>query len=940
LGCTFIEWERGKKMESIQKLHQMGQSLWYDNIQRRTLENGEFARMIEHGDIRGVTSNPSIFNNAIARSTDYDAALKPMAWAGWDAERIFDQLVLEDIQAAADLFRPLYEETGGSDGYVSLEVNPFYADSTENTIAEARRLWEAANRPNVMIKIPATEAGIPAIAASIAAGINVNITLVFSRQRYAQVMDAYLQGLENRQADGLPIDRIASVASFFVSRVDTKVDPRLEEIIKREGPGASQALGLLGKAAIANAKLAYAMFLDFFGSQRFNRLQGLGAKVQRPLWASTSTKNPNYRDVIYIEELIGPRTVNTVPPQTLEAFRDHGAVSATLAAGLQDAEAALQQIEGLGISIDQVTHELEIEGVKAFSEAITALLKTVEERREAAVAELGPIRHGVTKTVNALEATRAVQRMHAADASLWTEDPAGAEEVKKRLGWLVLPWTSQDLVRQIDDLTTEVRGAGFTHALLLGMGGSSLAPEVLNDVFVGGLEDRNQEALKFQILDSTDPEQVRIAPNWYHLEKTLFIVSSKSGTTSEVAAFFQYFWELVRKQDPQNPGSQFIAITDPQTPLVQLAEEKGFRRIFPADPKVGGRYSALSAFGLVPAGLIGLDLNQLLEAARRMAIQCNDDVPSGRNPGLVLGAILGEAARHGRDKVTFLSDPEYAPVEAWLEQLIAESSGKQGKGILPVAGEPPGRPEQYGDDRLFVYLKGSGQLKDSAAELQKAGYPVLVFDIRQPYDLAGEFYRWEVATAMACAVLGVNAFDQPDVQDNKTRTEQKIAAYAGSGKFDEGTPMWEDPSAKVYGQPGQENRNAASLSALVLSFLARSKPSDYIAINAYLPRTPANSAALQELRNAIRLQTGLATTVGFGPRFLHSTGQLHKGGPETGIFLQITAEPEGDLLIPGGKMTFGILERAQALGDLEALLARRRRAIRVHLTGAQLSDLI
>jgi len=927
-------------MDSIQKLHKTGQSLWYDNIQRRSLENGEFAWMIERGEIRGVTSNPSIFNNAIARSTDYDSALKPMAWAGWDAEKIFDRLVLEDIQAAADLFRPLYEESRGEDGYVSLEVNPFYAGSTENTVAEARRLWEAANRPNVMIKIPATEAGIPAIAEAIAAGINVNITLIFSRKRYAQVMEAYLLGLEKRLTAGLPIDRIASVASFFVSRVDTKIDPRLEEIIKTEGPEASQAVQLLGKAAIANARLAYAMFQDISNSARFDHLRKSGAKVQRPLWASTSTKNPNYRDVLYVEELIGPDTVNTVPPQTLDAFRDHGRVEVTLSTGLDQAEEDLKRIEALGISIDQVTQELEVEGVKAFSEAITALLKTVEERRAAAVEELASLDRNIAEKVNELERAQAAPRLHARDASLWTEDPSGQAEVKARLGWLTLPWTSQELIPAIDAFVHEVGEAGFTHALLLGMGGSSLAPEVFRDIF-GNQEDGGASTgLKFQNLDSTDPEQVRIATSGAPIEKTLFIVSSKSGTTSEVAAFFQYFWELVRQQDEDRPGDHFVAITDPNTPLARLADEKGFRRIFLADPMVGGRYSALTAFGLVPAGLIGVDLGQLLDRARWMAEQCKAEIPAGRNPGLVLGAILGQAAAEGKDKITFLSDPEYAPFEAWLEQLIAESSGKAGKGILPVAGEPTGSPDLYGEDRLFVYLKGSGQHTGLASELVNAGHPVLVFEIREPYELGAEFYRWEVATAIACSILGVNAFDQPDVQDSKTRTERKMAVFAESGGLDEGRPVWEIPTAKVFGQPGHGNGHASTLSDLVLAFLTSSKPGDYIAINAYLPRTRANETALQELRKAIRTQTGLATTVGFGPRFLHSTGQLHKGGPDSGVFLQITAEPEGDLLIPGGKVTFGTLQRAQALGDLEALLARNRRAIRIHLTGAQLSDLI
>ena len=367
-------------MNTTQQLFAAGQSVWYDNIQRSLLRNGEMAGMIERGEIRGVTSNPSIFQNAIAKSQDYDAGLEPLVRAGRDAEQIFWQLAVEDIQAAADLFRPLYEESNRGDGYVSLEVNPYLAQDAERTLVEARQLWQRVDRPNLMVKIPATQAGLPAITAAIAAGININVTLIFSRQRYEGVMDAYLQGLEQRSAQGLPLDSIASVASFFVSRVDTKVDARLLELGADSGPAAN----LLGKTAIANARLAYADFQRVFAAERFQALKAKGARVQRPLWASTSTKNPAYRDVLYVEELIGPHTVNTVPPQTLKAFLEHGQVRLSLEKDLDGARQVLADLEALGISMDRVTDELEDEGVKAFADAFTALLDTVEARRQAA----------------------------------------------------------------------------------------------------------------------------------------------------------------------------------------------------------------------------------------------------------------------------------------------------------------------------------------------------------------------------------------------------------------------------------------------------------------------------------------------------------------------------------------------------------------------------
>src|SRR5512138_3000327 len=386
--------------DSIKKLTALGQSIWYDNIQRKLLESGELKAMIERGDIRGVTSNPSIFNAAIAKSTDYDPALKSLAWAGWDAEKIFWQLAIEDIRSACEAFLPLYEETNGGDGYVSIEVSPNIAHDTEKTVAQAEQLWVRVARPNLMVKIPATPQGIPAIRKAIAAGLNINITLIFSLARYAEVMEAYLSGLEDRAAAGHPINHIASVASFFVSRVDSKIDGKLPE----DSP-------LRGKAAIANAKLAYEEFQKIFSSRRWENLKVKGARVQRPLWASTSTKNPAYPDTIYVDNLIGPETVNTVPPATLEALRDHGRAEVTLTRDLDQAQNAISQIESRGISMDTVTQELEEEGVKAFAEAFTQLLATIDGRRQHAVSALGPLAGSVSRRIAQLEADSVPARL-------------------------------------------------------------------------------------------------------------------------------------------------------------------------------------------------------------------------------------------------------------------------------------------------------------------------------------------------------------------------------------------------------------------------------------------------------------------------------------------------------------------------------------------------
>jgi transaldolase len=374
-------------MSAVSDLTRLGQSLWYDNIQRRLLENGDMARMVTRGEIRGVTSNPTIFNNAIAKSHDYDAALIPMACAGLSAGEIFDRLAVEDIRHATDLFLPVYRESQGGDGFVSIEVSPNLAHDTDGTLAEALRLWALVDRPNLMVKIPATPEGIPAIRQAIAAGINVNITLIFSLGRYSQVIEAYLCGLEDRLATALPLDSLSSVASFFVSRVDTKIDPQLEAILQLGAPGSERAKDLLGKAAIANTRLAYALFKQTFDTRRFKKMAGSGARLQRPLWASTSTKNPAYPDLLYVENLIAPHTVNTLPPQTLAGFIEHGKAALTLEGHEEDARQVIRELENLGISMDKMTQELEDEGVKSFSDAFASLLNTIEERRALALAE-------------------------------------------------------------------------------------------------------------------------------------------------------------------------------------------------------------------------------------------------------------------------------------------------------------------------------------------------------------------------------------------------------------------------------------------------------------------------------------------------------------------------------------------------------------------------
>lgn len=894
--------------DRIKKLTALGQSIWYDNIQRKLLESGELKAMIERGDIRGVTSNPTIFNNAIAKSTDYDSALKSLAWAGWDAEKIFWQLAIEDIRAACDAFAPLYEETNGGDGYVSLEVSPFIAHDTDATIAQVEQLWARVRRPNLMVKIPATKAGVPAIRKAISVGVNVNVTLIFSLARYAEVMDAYLSGLEDHLAAGHSINHIASVASFFVSRVDTKIDPKLTDD------------SLKGKAAIANAKLAYDEYQKTFAGRRWENLKVKSARVQRPLWASTSTKNAAYPDTIYVDNLIGPETVNTVPPQTLEAFKDHGVAALTLTRDLEQANADLKKLEDVGISMDQVTQELEDEGVKAFADAFTQLLGTIEERRKNAASSLGPIADSVSKRLAQLEADAVHTRLWAHDPLLWASDVAGQAEVKIRMGWLDSPIKARALIPTYQQFAAEIHKEGIHRVLVLGMGGSSLTAEVLSSLQAAAKIDA---PLSLAILDSTDPEQVSLASGNFPPDKSLYIVASKSGGTAEVMAAFDYFWKL-----SNGDGSRFIAITDSGTSLEKLAREKNFRKIFSSDESVGGRFAALTDFGMVPAALLKIDLERFVGRAEWMRSQCSESVPVARNPGLALGAVLAEAAIAGRDKLTVLCDAPLSAMAGWIEQIIAESSGKNHKGILPVPLEPLGDAKVYGSDRIFVYLRQTGELDAELKSLREAGHPLIEFVIPDLYEIGAEMYRWEVATSVACSILGVNAFDQPNVESSKKITKARITEYQKTGSLEEGKPAWQGGESFVY---SSSSVTGDSLAEVLKNFTAQARPNGYVAINAYLPRNDEMIDALQKMRAAIREKTGNAVTAGFGPRFQHSTGQFHKGGLDDALFLVITTEPEADFEIPNQGLTFGTLIRAQALGDYEALKEAGRKVLRVHL---------
>jgi len=928
-------------MNPLRQLETCGQSLWLDYLKRSLIEKGELRVLVERDGLKGVTSNPSIFEKAIGETNEYADALKQFQALGdHSISEIYEHLAIDDIRAAADVLHQVYEQTEGRDGYISLECSPYLANDTEGTVGEALRLWKAVARPNLMVKVPATPAGIPAIRRLTGRGLNINITLLFSVDVYEQVVEAYISGLEDLARAGGDISRIASVASIFVSRIDTAIDKRLDKL------GDKRAAGLLrGKVGIANAQVAYARYKALFAAPRWQLLAASGAKAQRLLWASTGVKDPAYKDTMYVEALIGRDTVDTVPPATMDAFRDRGQVAPdAIERDVAGARRVLAELENYGVSLKEVTEEELIkEGVRQFADAFDKLFGTIARRRRTLLegdrAHL-EIRPGSPEMAAAFKEEMEVwrkegriRRLWAGDKSLWS----GTDE-DKWLGWLNVADQELADINQLQSFAADVKKRGFTDVVLLGMGGSSLGAEVLGETL-----GRQSGWPRFHVLDSTDPAQIRAIESAVDLGKSLFIVSSKSGSTLEPNIFTGYFLErvgAVRGKD--KAGEHFVAVTDAGSSLERRAKQLSFAHIFHGVRSIGGRYSVLSKFGLVPAAALGLDVKRLLETVQTMERACGSDVPPAENPGVQLGVAMGIAAtRFGRDKVTIVASPGIADLGAWLEQLLAESTGKHGRGLIPLAGEPLAAPERYGGDRFFAYLELDGQVdpsqREAVAALERAGHPVAQIRVKDIGHIAQEFFCWEIATAVAGAIIGINPFDQPDVEASKDKTRALTEGYEKSRSLPKQEPVFRENGVALYA----DRRNAAelgrhnTLSGYLKSHFGRvhagAKSGDYVALLAYIQRNEANTQVLTGMRTLIRDKTHAATCLGFGPRFQHSTGQAYKGGANSGVFLQVTCDDLVDIDVPGHSYSFGVVKAAQAQGDLDVLVERGRRALRVHL---------
>ncbi len=865
-------------MNPLKQLHDVGQSIWLDNIRRELLDSGTLARYIADLSVTGLTSNPTIFEHAIAGSNDYDEAIRSRLDKNLSTEALFFEVALEDITAAADLFRPVYDATNGQDGFVSLEVSPTLADDAEGTIAQAKELHAAAARPNVLIKVPGTNAGATAIEELIAGGVPINVTLLFSREHYVAAAEAYVRGLERRAKDNQPLD-VPSVASLFISRWDVASSPKLPDNLK-------DSLG------IAIGKRSYKAYRDLLASDRWRKLAEAGASPQRLLWASTGTKDPALPDTYYVTGLAAPDTVNTMPEATLLAFGKHGEISGTLPDDGGDAETTIAAIEDAGVNVGELAAELQVKGRDSFIDSFTKLLTSIDTKvgalREASAREketIGALGDVVDAAAADLAGKKANERIWSLDYTLWGDEPT---EIANRIGWLVSPQEMEEQAGDLEAFVKQARDDGFTHAMWSGMGGSSLFPQVLQEAFGIG-----ENGLDLRVLDTSDPGTVDRFARELPLDKTLFLFASKSGGTLETRSHLDFFWERVGKPE------QFVAVTDPGTALDTLGTERGFRRVFRANPNIGGRYSALTHFGMVPAAVLGLDIRALLRRAGYMVGAVAASVPAADNPALRFGALLGALSKNGHDKCTLIMPDEISSFSAWLEQLIAESTGKHGVGILPVAGEDLGAPDVYGNDRVFVSL---GKTPQAAAALAAAGQPLVELNYVDRFSIGSEVVRWEYAIAMAGIVLGINPFDQPNVEAAKAAAAKVLA---------EGMP-------DIPVEP-------------VESILSQVKPGDYIAIQAYIDTESPDIPGLQKARMKLRDRFKVATTLGIGPRYLHSTGQLHKGGARTGVFLQIAGDDPVDVAIPGKPFSFSQLKHAQAAGDYQALKDEGLRVARVSL---------
>ncbi len=912
-------------MTTLSDLTQLEHSSWLHYLRRSFIESGELSTAIDNG-VRGVVVDLAVTAQSITASSDYDRFLPHLLAEGTPFDDLPRLMLSDDVQRAAFVLNPVYEASERLDGYVSLPLHPAMAHDTTKMAAAARHVLAEINCPNVMIEIPATEAGIAAIEMLTEDGVCVNATQIFSPTIYERVVDAYLAGLARYVKTHSVWRRWPmSVATIAISRVDGMADAWLDE---HERPD------LKGKAGIALAKVVFGAFQRVFTGSRWHELAKKGGVVQRPLFTDLIPHDFRYPNTYYVDALGDPGTVCNLTPAMLAACLNRKTAVSPPIQNEAEAQAHLNALSELGLDLDEAARQLQADGLARLARDFEAMRESVRQKREQLEDKwqrlelhLGAYETAVSQTLARTCHDRVVCRIWNHDHTVWSANPAG---IGNRLGWLHLMPVMREQISRLQAMTDDLLTDGFTDALLLGMGGAGLVPQLFADTFTQaalparpGLPARPH--LRLNVLSNVDPGEILAQTEKIDPVRTIFVVTSKSGRTIETLSAFTYFYNRVEAVVGEKAaGSHFIAITDPGSPLAELAAQYRFRYLFVNQPDLIGRFGALSMAGFVPAALAGVNLETLLERAEEMAnnAQSCNSPQAGDNVAAQLGTALATLAQQGRDKLTFVASPALAGFADWVEQLIAGSLGKQGRGILPVVGEPVGEPAVYGDDRLFVHLRLDGdEGQDTAVStLIDADFPVITVHWRDLQDVGGQFFLWQMATAVAAHHLQVNPFSQFKHDAAKARTWEVVEQIKRVGEMavpeDTFTPF---------------SRTA------LYTFLDKAETGDYVAIQAFIPHTAANDEALQALRTHIRGKTGLATTIGYGPRCLHTVGQMHKGDRGNGLFIQFVADSVPDVFVPNrigqpeASLSFGELSRLQAALEAQALRRERRRLVRFQL---------
>ena len=895
-------------MDPIQSVHSLGQSLWLDIIRRDSLDSGELADRVAAGELRGATSNLTILESAILSSDSYSVDLRRLAQAGWTAEKIFNQLAVDDIRAAADAFLPLFEQTNGGDGFVSIDVNPEFADDTNRTIEEAKRLWDAVNRPNAMIKIPATLAGLPAIESSIRAGINVNATLIFSLGRYIEVMEAYMIGLEGRLEAGGSLDYVTSVASFFVSPIDIALDEQLREVFQRCEAEGERASSLLGKVAIANSKLAYAQFVATFQGERFQKLATRGARVQRPLWASTSMKNPEYPDTYYVDNLIGPDTVNALSEASLKAFKDHGTPELTLPENISTARSQLQALDDLGISLDAAAEQLEVQGVSESAISYRSILGTIEEKAGAFQKEIAALEPKMRETLAEVELDDVGKRLWQQDVTLWVERDREKARVRRWLGWLSEPARASTETAELTRFA-EALDPAITTFVLIGSGGGTITAEMLARILAP------PNGIDLHTISTANPDDIRTIKRKIAPEATFYLLVDSSSGDGIEEHLLSTFWEQALRKLEEQTGDHFVVITKDGSKLHHWAVEKGIQKIIEADKQDDFWLSPFNWTSLLPAAQAGADIQSFVQGGVGMTRACGPLVDVAQNPGLFLSSVLAAAFRSGRDKVTLFADPPLEPILKWIEGLLAAGRGKEESGFIPIWDEPPGSGNVYGDDRLFVYLRSSGALDRRLAGWIRADIPVLVLETSTNPEAIGEMLvQWQIGAAIAQHLLSVNPTDLDARHRTRAELQHILHRLERKGALPQADPLWQGDGVQLRAASRDLQFTGSGLSEVVDFILSESQEAGGLGLRLYTPMSITLQGKVKRLRHTLRDQLGLFSLASPAGCDLCSDRGL-----KDMVYLILMVKPRKDEAIPGKNYTFGQLFEGQALSDLAVM---------------------